>query len=257
MSKRKFHVVDGMFQPCSDATCELSHSVAASDAQVRHMLSRTAPYRQWNKKIVELSDKFADMPYGKKARVDSVSFQILNFMSYRPHLAFNRGQLEMIQFKLAEKISNDVIQVVNKTDQRGLERFYFNYAGKTYYGLPELTYTDRHLGKRRLLVSNDELASDEDRVRKTFQRFATQEYEIGHRDPRMPLTPENTVMQPAEINRSYRDNYIFDGNGMPKAPNPDKFAEDPTQFYSEDDLIKLYRSLEARYGSNVGNVATK
>lgn len=234
---------DNKLEVCDSLTTEPC-VVAITDEKLDSILSETSPYQNWHPEILQIAAEHPNFGYAKtpvtQKLINSSSFQLINFMANHPEYGFSRKHLKMIEEKLAKQESLDIIQLVNKTDQRGLERFFFSENGVVYYSLPRLIFTDRHLQKRLLSVEKNELDSNEKRNREYFRRLSKDDYEVGHKDPRLPLDAENTVMQPSEINRSYKDNYIFDDHGLPFVPTPEKLAENPDKFYSKEDQQLIF-----------------
>lgn len=111
-------------------------------------LSDAEPYKKWHHAISELHDKHADMQYGKlSASVSSGSFQLINWLASHPQYAYDRDSLEAVAAKLGVH-SRDVIQLVNKTDQRGLIGFSFKWNSKLWYCLPSIIYDGTRLKAR-------------------------------------------------------------------------------------------------------------
>lgn len=222
------------------------------ESELKAALKDKKPYTRWNQQLIELKKKNPDLKFNFKlteSLVNSTKFQIINFLIENSNKAFSRKHLLIIEEALVQgKKSGDIIQVINKTDQNGLQRFFFKENGIMYYSIPELIFTDKFLRKRKKYVSKEEAISDEKRIRGFFKDLSQDDYELGHKDPREPLTIENMVMQPSQINRSYKDNYIFDENGLPKCPNPEKLIKNPEKFYpNKEDRRLIYESLKKEF----------
>jgi len=144
-------------------------------------------------------------------------------------IGFNRSHLTSFGEALGRS-TGDAIQWANKTEQVGIKLDKTSRKAPAY-GFAELTFKDRFLKNRFDLTSTEGRAQSEVKNRLYLKELSEGPYERGHKDPTLPLSDDNLVMQPQEINRSYRDRYIFDDNGLPKAPNPFKLIEDPTAYY--------------------------
>lgn len=216
---------------------------------VEKLLRNVKPYSQWNEGFVQLKNKNEEFKLNLKISdklMNSTKFQIRNFLAEHKEYAFSREHLLMIEDKLVKgRKSADIIQVINKVEQDGLKKYSFKRGKDTYYSFPEIKFTAKYLAKRKNYTTKEEILADEMRQREYFSDLSKDDYEIGHKDPRLELTVENMVMQPSEINRSYKDNYIFDHNGLPKVPNPEAFVKNPEKFYNGEDLRMIYDALKA------------
>lgn len=161
---------------------------------------------------------------------------------------FTRDQLTQIGEKLG-RTGGDAIQWANKTERLGI-RLDKTSGGALGYGFAELTFSDKYLTMSQDHTTEEGREASLARTRRLLRAMADGKFEKGHKDPRLALTDENLVMQPYEINRSYRDRYIFDDNGLPRVPNPAKFIEDPESYYSKADLRLIYESLKNRFEPN-------
>lgn len=225
----------------------------ATNSDVISECDHIGPYTTWHPDIVRCKSDHQQMRFGgTNTRTTSIRFQMINYLAWHPDHGYNREQLSMIRDALCPDRtgSGDVIQSVNKVEQGGLALDKITgVPGSPYYGLSSIRFTDRYLHSRVLITSQDDMDAQEKRNREFFSSLSTDSYEVGHRDPRKPLTPDNTVMQPHIINRSHRDNYIFDDHGLPTVPTPEALAAHPDRFYSRDDqriiLEALTRNLES------------
>ena len=184
-----------------------------------------------------------DLPSAPSKR--SISHQIIAIFASNLGKGFTRAHLIQIGEKLG-RTGGDAIQWANKIERRGV-KLDKTSAGALGYGFAELTFSPKYLTMSQDLTTKEGRKDSVERIRNLLRDMAEGAFEKGHRDPRLALTDDNLVMQPYEINRSYRDRYIFDENGLPKVPNPDKFAEDPTAYYGEEDLRLIYETLRARF----------
>lgn len=225
------------------------HTIA--EKTLLSILKETTPYNQWHPSILSLKEKHPELKLNthiSNKLIESPKFQILNFLLTHNDTAFSRHNLLAIESHLVTGTkSGDIIQVVNKTDQNGLKRFSFKHGNITYYSIPEAIFTNKFLQKRKNYISKDEARNDEQRIRSFFTDLAKDDYELGHKDPRLALTLDNMVMQPSQINRSYKDNYIFDENGLPKCPNPERFISNPDKFYNEEDQKLIFLALKHKF----------
>lgn len=216
------------------------------------ILESTKPYTEWHPEITALKKEHPLLQYGQETtRTNTSRFQLINFLAHHQEKAFSGEQIGKINQHLTGKPSRDPIQAVNKIDQEGLVRGKtFRIGKETYYSLSSIEYTDKHLYKR---VVHDDFGPEEqkagiERGRKYFGELANDDYELGHMDPRKPLTADNSVMQPAIINGAYRDTHIFDKAGLPRVPNPEVFAKNPDKFYKDkEDRRIIYESLKKEF----------
>jgi len=175
-----------------------------------------------------------NLPHNPSGR--SISQQVVAIFAANLGKGFNREHLTRIG-KAFSRISGDAIQWANKIERVGIK------LDKTptkapAYGFAELTFSSKYLLMAQNLTTPEGRRSSEERLRAYFADLSTGKFEQGHRDPNRALADDNLVMQPQEINRSYRDRYIFDENGLPKVPNPVKFVEDPTAYYDSRAYIE-------------------
>lgn len=227
--------------------------VPMNDARLNRILSRKKPYTRWNIKIRELHKEHHEVPYGKKATermIKTPRFQVLNFLASYNEYSFSRDQLTRIQNALVEKEfrSLDVIQVINKTDQNGMNFFSYKWKNKTWYSLAKIEFCTKRLIRTGKLTNYNE---KEQAAKQLWHDFACGSFEKGHKDPRKPLTDDNVVPQPQEINRSYRDTYIFDDCGLPICPTPNHILNSPnvlSKYWSKEEYIAIRAKLDEVYG---------
>jgi len=218
----------------------------ASDSQFATILTGFTKATAWPQ---GLQDFIAANPRVKlpvKPSDRNISHQVIALFASNLGLAFDRAQLTAIGEKLG-RTSGDSIQWANKIERVGIKLD--KTPEKTpAYGFAVLTFSDKYLHSSQDLTTKVGRQDSVSRLRKLFDAMAKGKFEKGHKDPRLPLSDSNLVMQPYEINRSYRDRYIFDDNGLPTVPNPLKFAEDPSAYYSDEaDLKLIYEALKARF----------
>lgn len=223
-----------------------------TDSELTALLLNQNPYTSWHPEIIKLKEEYPQLKFGSSASASSgsVRFQIINFLAYHPHFAFNRAHLNEIRNVLCKgkEETGDVIQHINKVDQGGLAWDKLTVKGGPYYGLFSIRFIGKYISSRVDLVDTATKQIETERIRQLFRDLSEGDFEQGHKDPRLPLTVENTIMQPTSINRSHRDDYIFDDNGLPKIPNPEKFAQNPKRFYpSAIDRKLLWESLNKEF----------
>ena len=214
------------------------------------------PYDHWNTQIADVHkacpDTFMfggtpDSESTRKRLISSARFQILNFMAAHPSLAFDRDGLEAIQEMLcdASRLSNDVIQVVNKTDQRGMMGFFFQWDGRRWYCLPTIRVSTDRVQARTGKLDVSGFSSNEREVREYFASLATEPtYEHGHIDPYKPADDSNIVPQPASLNGGWRNQYRLDRHGVPFSHSPEFLRDNPDaigRYYSIDDCVMVRR----------------
>ena len=218
--------------------------IPCSDDILRTQLDSISSYSDWFEDFKTQKKLTPDFGYGGVLTARSkrtARFQLINFLYGHREFAYSRTQFDLIQHQLCDEknISTDVIQAVNKTDQNGMARFSFSWNGKQWYCLPVIAFTDEKLNIRKTNINSDVDASTESQ-RKKYLSWANGQFERGHKDPRKPLDDENLVMQPADINGSRRDRYIFDDDGLPYSHNPDFCLKNPSE------LMKMYPDIEDR-----------
>lgn len=221
--------------PCDDAVL---------DAQLKNAQS----YGKWLDAFVELAKKHTDVSfYGTMPkRTDTARFQLANFLADHPDTAYSRSQLDRIQRVLlgaSGRIATDVIQAVNKSDQNGLARASFKWDGLVWYCLPFVEYDGNRIATRGKVSKADANQSGDATMRAYYQSLADGKFEQGHRDPRKPLTAENFVWQPHEINATYRDTRIFDGRGLPVVPTPAHMLDVLKKYYTREERLALARDI--------------
>ena len=201
-----------------------------------------AAYDAWHPGLIKLADEHSDFGYarelanGNRQRLSSNSAQVVNLLAHHPHICFSRDDLAVIVPRFAKllnvKASTDVIQLVNKTDQAGLRRFPHTVDGVTVYQLPRLEYDDlRPTIRAKDIRGSEWVEREKGRVSEQYLRYAAGTMEVGHRDPRRGFGEhyENAVIQPHEINRAYKDRFIFDASGLPRRPLPRELEKQVTQ----------------------------
>lgn len=187
-------------------------------------------YDKWNQEIVQLRIKNPDINFKDGANSNSLSFQARAFITDRAwkDYGFNRAQLVVIMDKLCpDKKSGDVIQLFNKIDQHGINRFSHRLNRVTYYACPTIEYSGKN---HRARPSGEEGLYGEAGNREWWKALSKEEFQSGHKDPSKPLTTENTVMQPATLNRTYRDTYVFDDRGLPVFPTVGEFVTNTSKY---------------------------
>ena len=215
-----------------------------TDELLKQQLDNAVSYDDWLDDFKKQKTVTPDFGYGgtitERTKM-TARFQILNFLYEHNDYAYSRIQLDEIQQALCPsgKLSTDVIQVVNKTDQNGMARFTFTWNGKQWYCIPVIAFTDEKLNIRRTNIESDVDAATSTQRRK-YTAWANGQFERGHKDPRKPLDDNNLVMQPADINGSRRDRYIFDDDGLPYSHNPEFCLNNPNE------LIKMYPDVNDR-----------
>ena len=218
-----------------------------SDETLKKLLEGKEPYVEWDEKFLKFNKDNPDSKLNTKLTPDLVRssrFQILNFMAEYSEYAFSRDQLIMIENALVdEKKSRDIIQLVNKTDQFGLKRYYFTEKGVTYYSIPRFVFTYKRLITRNENYSKKSYAVKEESSIQFWSELANGPFEKGHKDPRKPLTDENMVPQPAELNRTLKDHYICDNKGFPALPTPEHIMKYIIKYYSLEEMQELHTDL--------------
>lgn len=180
--------------------------------------------------------------------VKNIQHQMITIFAQNLGLGFTREDIVLIGNKLG-RTKGDHIQWANKIEAFGLalDKGRGNGRGKCY-GFAGLTFTDRYLTTHHDLTTDEGRVASEKRLRLLFKDMSEGNFEKGHKDPRKPLSDDNLVMQPYLINRPYRNRYIFDDNGLPAAPNPIEFVNDPSSYYKDEaDLRLIYEGLKARF----------
>lgn len=210
-----------------------------TDEGLEQFITQLTPYHydKWNQDVVQLRNEHPDINFKDGRNTKTLSFQARAFITDRAwkDYGFNREQLFVIMGALVpDKKSGDVIQLFNKIDQHGIKRFVCKINRVTYYSCPTLEYSGKN---HRARSSGEEGLYGEAGNREWWKELSKEEFQSGHKDPSKPLTPENTVMQPATLNRTYRDTYIFDDRGLPLFPTMTEFMNN-TNKYVESNVSK-------------------
>lgn len=231
--------------------------------KLQGILRDMKPYESWNKQIADVHNAspdtflFGRMPDSESASkrlISSARFQILNFMAEHPTLAFDRDGLEAIQEALCDDshLSNDVIQMVNKTDQRGMMGFFFQWDGRRWYCLPTIRVSTDRVQARTGRIDVSGFASSEREARAYFASLATEPvYERGHMDPYKPADDSNIVPQPASLNGGWRNQYRLDRHGLPFSHSPEFLRDNPdaiSRYYSIDDCVMMIQAFSTYLG---------
>lgn len=216
-----------------------------TDMQLDMLLSSQILYDDWHPDIKKIVDAHPELRFPKKA---SLQHKMVNILAHNPTHSFARPHLEKIAVKLGIK-SDDIIQSINKTTQWGLERWTKKFDGVTHYAVPEIKFISKHTRVTYTALDGESKKDSEKRAREYFLALSEEaNYEIGHKAPRFPISADNFVVQPASINRPHKDKYIFDDNGLPKVPNPERFARNPELFYSKEDLKAILEGIKSFFG---------
>jgi len=220
----------------------------ASDSQFATILAGFTKATAWPKGLQDFIAANPRVKLPAKPSKRSISQQVIALFASNLGLAFDRAQLTAFGEKIdPDRVGGDSIQWANKIERVGI-KLDKTPEKKPSYGFADLTFSDKYLHSSQDLTTEVGRQDSVSRSRKLFAAMAKGKFEKGHKDPRLPLSDDNLVMQPYEINRSYRDRYIFDDNGLPTVPNPLKFAEDPSAYYSDEaDLKLVYEALKARF----------
>jgi hypothetical protein len=143
--------------------------------------------------------------------------------------------------------SNDVIQIVNKTDQWGL--LHKTYKRKYYYIPRPFTLISIHLNKRKgfsKLIDEDtkkeNIKNTKDFLKKYYIDIPDKDWDIGHIDPNGSSSSNNIVMQPP-IQRAYRNRFKFDKYGLRLCPTVDELSSNLNKYYSKEEIDKLKELL--------------
>lgn len=205
---------------------------------------------EWPQTLQDFLAQNPDAKYPEKPTAKNISHQIVAIFASNLGRGFTRDQITKIGEVLG-RTGGDPIQWANKIERNGI-KLDKTKGRPVGYGFAELTFSDKWLAMSQDHTTKAGRDASVTRIRGLLQEMADGKFEKGHRDPRLPLSDENLVMQPQEINRSYRDHYIFDHNGLPKVPNPAKFIEDPEHYYSKADLRLIYEALKNRFEHGIG-----
>jgi len=225
-----------------------------TDAQFAAVLAGFTKATSWPQGLQKFIAKNPTVKLPSKPSDRNISHQIIALFAANVGLAFDRSHLTAIGEKLG-RTSGDSIQWANKIERVGIK------LDKTpekspAYGFAALTFSDKYLHSAQDLTTDAGRDASVSRSRRLFESMSKGKFERGHKDPRKPLTDDNLVMQPYEINRSYRDRYIFDDNGLPTVPNPIKFVLDPSSYYEDEaDLRMIYDALKLRFEPQTPAVA--
>ena len=223
--------------------------VPVDEATLDAQLSGLRPYSKWHPSIDALHKSNPEMKYGKGGANDdqnTPTFQLINFLAWHPNNAYSRADLIRIQDKLVPDVSRhsqDIIQCVNKIDQKGLMQFPFRLNGTKYYALPVIRVDYKRVATRQIVKrASDNKAIETQRQR--YLDYANGDFQAGHIDPAKPLTPENTVYQPAEINKTIKDKYVCDPvTGLPHHISADYLKDHWNDYYSSREMVMLLHSL--------------
>lgn len=205
-------------------------------------------YTQWNKEIKNLKKKHPDVRFPDNPRTKSLGFQAVSFIldPLMKDYAFNREHLiNIMEVLCPDKKSGDIIQLFNKIDQKGIKRYYFKYQGITYYTSPKIEYSGAYHRNYNL---KGEGVYGESGNRAWFKQLSSEPFQKGHKDPDKPLDDSNIVMQPASLNRSYKDKYIFDDRGLPFFPTEKELLSNTSKYVVTNSLaISLVTNLFERF----------
>lgn len=213
----------------------ISHTI--TDMELETILAGTVKYTDWPGSLKALHSSHPNMRLGGDFNKKAGYAHIIAFLVSNPSIALNRSQLlRAYQHIMDDDRNVDVIQYVNKCDQRGLRRITYPLKGRnTVYGFPVLQYDGSKLMKRERTLTDDEVNGNTAYIRDLGRRMMTEPLEEGHRNPYKPLNADNLVMQPHSLNAAYKDKYIFNVDGLPSVPNPTRLIENPNYYTDGDD----------------------
>lgn len=216
----------------------LSHTI--TDDELNALLSSYDADSGWNDSMIALHANHPQLGYGGKYNRNNRGHVMVAFLTSHPSIALNRSQLLIVyQVLFNTDDTPDVIQYVNKCDQKGLMRVIFPTGGhNTLYGFPIIAFDGSKVMKRTENLSSSKINESTAYIRDLGKHMMEDNLEKGHMNPNKPLYDDNVVMQPHCINAAYRDKYIFDKNGLPQVPNPSQVVNNP-DYYTNGDKILL------------------
>lgn len=224
---------------------------------------------KWNSSLLSIKNQHPEFGYGGSNQLTrSLGNHIVNFLAYNLGKAVSRRQLEFISEKLIENNSNlkkssDVIQLINKCDQKGLFRKKYKKNGVYLYGFEEIKFDSSRIAARidtstkeinEIKENNykekidSEIKMLKNRI-EILEKWKNDDFQKGHINPDKSLTDENLVMQPASFNQSYKDNYKFQEDGFQiLCPTVKNIEKHPSKFWTDDEWTKIYEIAKKKLG---------
>lgn len=214
--------------------------------------NKLLPFKEINKELQKFYD---DNPRAKKIRIpNSLRFQALNLLIEISPVGLTREVLnkifsEVLPSKHGFDKSADSIQLVNKVQQGGIvdERKKYVTSGRseTVYRIPiPIGFTSAHLSSRTgsggSVDKSTQVESTKKYLAENFINIPSEKWQEGHRNPALPLGPQNTVWQPPSINKPYRNRFIFDERGLRICPTPTEFASRTKRYINSPESATIY-----------------
>jgi hypothetical protein len=216
-----------------------------TDKGRRIMISRvTGIFDDTSPELYEFKKQNPDIKFNFDSN-KSLKFQLVTLLILHPKIGFTREDLIAFIEKV-ELQSGDVIQAVNKTPQWGLKRWKKSSEGKTFYSIPYPLEFDNSKLKirtgpiRKLSEKEKQIDKFKSYINATF--LEDEDWHWGHRDPDNG-NEAGLVVQPAAYNRAHKDHYKFDQNGLKECPTASYLLQDPSRFYTREEVEKIVSGL--------------
>lgn len=187
----------------------------------------------------------------KPPKINTANGFALACMLHNSQYYFKREECDNIMKKF-NFITNDSIQLFNKTDQWGL--YGSKERGIYYIPLPyklspkkgmRINFTfngteDDKMNKINLIKQN---------IKEDYLDIPNNQWQLGHKNPNSGDNSNNNLVLQPPIQARYKDNFIFIDT-LTKIPTPEKFIKDDKDnksYYTEKQQKILYDYLHSKF----------
>lgn len=208
------------------------------------------PFTEHHPELLRLKRKNEDLVI-TPGKLVSMRAQALTLLAWFPQIGFTREDLAAFLEHIGRS-SSDPIQTVNKAGQIGLHIDVHRDGRDVFYNLPHPLRMDR---SRLRVKLTSQIATDQTARRRSIeasrayhQRFIDTpdaNWDMGHADA--SARDGRLVMQPAWYQRSRRDRFKFDDDGLVLCPSVDELASNASRYYSEEEQRALLAALTGRF----------
>jgi hypothetical protein len=188
----------------------------------------------------------------KLPKISTARGQVWCLFTSNKNLFCTREDLDNFLRRI-EKVSKDSIQLINKTDQKGLVHKTIKHNKQYYYTVPwPFIYNSLHVTKRifgKLDSRDEKIEYVKQYVKQNYLDAPNDQWQVGHRNPyKHNIAEEEDLVYQPPIQARYRDRYIFDKTGLIRIPTIDTLIKDDhLKDYPIEELQKLYDYLPVKF----------
>ncbi len=216
------------------------------------LLAQVDPYSELHPALVEFGRRYPRVRLPRRS--NTIKFQAINLLVDFSPIAFTRDDLDAFFrnpkiLRVVDEPPRDSIQSVNKSSQWGLNLDQLRRGGISAYRISmPIPYIGTYVEKTRTGAGNTgrnmrTVAAIKQYLRKNILDVPEESWQLGHRNPSLPLEADNVVMQSPRYNQPRRDRFIFDEWGLVLCPTAAELSANLRRYYADD--IELEHLLEA------------